>query len=180
MQGAEAIREKIIADANAEAESIVNAAKYKAETIIAAGKAAADAHTREQQVIIDGYYEGVIAKKKVATELECKKLRLNEKRRVLDEIFKTALDKLSNMDADKYRRLIKAMLDKHREKGDKVIISAKDKDILKDVCAGAEVSGDFGKGIILEGLSFDKNLTLENEIASMKGELETEIGRLIG
>jgi vacuolar-type H+-ATPase subunit E/Vma4 len=179
MQGAIAIKEKILSDAKAEAERIIADAKERAEMIVDSGKAAAEAHVEKQQEIIDGIYNEVMTKRKVVTELECRKLRLNEKRKTLDEIFDIALTKLKNIDADKYRVLIKAML-KVRDSGDKVIISVKDKELLKGICPDADASGSFDKGIILSGASFDKNLTFENEMAAIKDEMEGEISREIG
>ena len=177
MQGMDAIKDKIISDAKSEAAEIVAEAKKKAEAIIAVGEKETDEYIRAHVGDKDDMYVSLIQRRRVVTELECRKLRLREKRKALDGVFSAAYDKLKGMSDDRYRKLISAILKMHAEEGDKIIISKNDKAVLKDI--GAEATGNFEKGVILSGVNYDKNLTLESELNLLKDELETEIGKLI-
>ena len=184
----EAIVEKIISDGQKKADAILKEARDKADEILA--EAAGECKTYYDQSVYDTnkLVDDILARGKTVAELDARKLQLGAKAKILDAVFSGALEKLRSLDKKAYKGLLLSMLG-NAEDGDEVIISAREKDILKaeDVKAyaakrGIKLSlakelGDFDGGLMLRGKGIDKNFTFEVEVALLRDEIEMDIAK---
>jgi V/A-type H+-transporting ATPase subunit E len=191
MEGKEAIINKILEDANAQASAIIEAAEAKASDIKSeAEKKLDDANcVAVSSAKIEG--EELIKRRLTVADLEVKKKKLSAKKQLIDTAFVKAKDELLNLPSAKYKAMIEGMLKKHAEDGDTVIISQRDeKTVTATLIASvakaknikltlSEKFGDFDGGIILTSKGMDKNLTLDVELKLLKEELETEASDMI-
>ena len=184
----EAIIDKIIADAEIVANGIIEQASNQVDEIMA--RASSDCY----RYVYDAKHEQDVLKVDIAqrsetvAQLDSRKLILDAKSQILDEVFAKALEKARNLPKEKYKALIFGMLESAQD-GDVVIISAREKDIVTAASLKAFADkkkikltlnknlGDFDGGIILSSDGVDKNLTLEVEVASFRDEYEAKIAK---
>ena len=184
----EAIIDKIIADAEIVANGIIEQASNQVDEIMA--RASSDCY----RYVYDAKHEQDVLKVDIAqrsetvAQLDSRKLILDAKSQILDEVFAKALEKARNLPKEKYKALIFGMLESAQD-GDVVIISAREKDIVTAASLKAFADkkkikltlnknlGDFDGGIILSSDGVDKNLTLEVEVASIRDEYEAKIAK---
>jgi len=186
----QAIIDKIISDAQLKADAIVGDAKNKADEIIAETAEVCKGYIYNSKADTDRAVFDLEARSKTVAELDAKKLQLSAKAQILDMIFARTLDKLKNLDKERYTALIFAML-QNAEDGDQVVISQREKDIvtkqsLEKFAKERGISltlcdelGDFDGGIVIKSNGVDKNFTLEVETQLLKEELETQIAKEI-
>lgn len=190
MNGKQAIIDKIIGDANAKAEQIAAEAKQKADAI--AAKAAESA----QSVIADGEakkkaaYDTVISNSAVVANLDCKKALLTAKTELIGEAFDRAVEIL-RADKKKYCDLVAKMIASVAEDGDKVRVAECDKDVLNkafvdSVAKKCKVKLTLDKeyapvkgGVVLIGKNYDKNLSLDLELQTLREECEGEVAAVL-
>jgi vacuolar-type H+-ATPase subunit E/Vma4 len=185
MSGCDEIIEKIIKDARNKANSTSEEASIKAsETLSVANN---DAQIFFEKNMQESYIERdeIIRRKKSSALLESRKLLLKTKQAIISKSFEQAIKEIKS-DEKKYKALISKMIQK-ADDGDEIIISKHDKDTLSESFilesikkTGKKVSlcadkGDFIGGIIIKGISIDKNMTLEVELASIRDANEPKI-----
>lgn len=187
MDGKEAIINKIISDANAEAQAILTAAEEAAATQVEAAEEAAKKNHATLIAAAEKNAGELIARRITVADLDVKKLYLNAKKDVIDKVFARAYDKLLALPEKDYKALVAGMIEAYADDGDEVTVSKKDKGVITaafiaDVAKkkGVKLSlsgtyGDFTGGVILSGNGVDKNLTLEVELKLLREELETEV-----
>lgn len=181
----EAIIEKIISEAEAQAKATVSEAEKKADEIISLAAEQCKSYLASNKSDIDRAVKDVAERSATVAELDAKKLLLETKSAMLDETFRMAREKAANLDKTAYKKLICGML-QCAEDGDTVTVSAREKGIvtkkLIDEIAGKKgikltlnpEIGDFDGGIVLSGNGVDKNLTLEVEFDLLRDEKESE------
>lgn len=186
----EAIIDKILSDARFKADAIVGDAKSKADQIIADAAEVCKGYIYSSKADTDKAVFDLEARSKTVAELDAKKLQLSAKAQILDMIFARTLDKLKNLDKERYSALVFAML-QNAEDGDEVVISQREKDIVtKDTLdrfakeRGIKLTlcdelGDFDGGIVIRSKGVDKNFTLDVETQLLKEEFETQIAKEI-
>lgn len=186
----EAIIDKILSDARIKADAIIGEANEKADSIIAQAAEACKEYIYNSKSETDVKVLDIEARSKTVAELDAKKLQLAAKTKIIDMVFDRALDKLRNLDTERYRALVFAMLE-NAEDGDTVVISQREKDIVtKDALNEfakqrgikltlADEAGDFDGGIVIKSRGVDKNFTFEVEIQLLKEELETQVAKEI-
>lgn len=186
----QAIIDKIISDAQLKADAIVGDAKSKADEIIAETAELCKGYIYNSKADTDRAVFDLEARSKTVAELDAKKLQLSAKAQILDMIFARTLDKLKNLDKERYTALVFAML-QNAEDGDEVVISQREKDIVTKESLekfakerGIKLTlcdelGDFDGGIVIKSKGVDKNFTLEVETQLLKEELETQIAKEI-
>jgi vacuolar-type H+-ATPase subunit E/Vma4 len=185
MSGCDEIIEKIIKDARNKANSTSEEASIKAsETLSVANN---DAQIFFEKNMQESYIERdeIIRRKKSSALLESRKLLLKTKQAIISKSFEQAIKEIKS-DEKKYKALISKMIQK-ADDGDEIIISKHEKDTLSESFilesikkTGKKVSlcgekGDFIGGIIIKGISIDKNMTLEVELASIRDANEPKI-----
>lgn len=187
----EAIIDKIIGDAQAKADSFIADAKEKADEILSLSAEQCKAYLATSQTETYRMCEDVEARAKTVADLDARKLQLGAKSQILNRVFERALEKLKDLDGDRAKELLFAMLDKVAEDGDVVTVCESEKDLLTkdEISAFAEQKGitltladeygNFDGGLILTGKGVDKNLTYNVEIDALRDEVETEIAKEI-
>ena len=189
MNGKDAIIEKIRADARGKANSTLEEGAKRAQETIAI--ALNDAKIYKEKNMAESYAEReeILRRRETVANLEVKKLLLQAKKTVIDKAFEEAVTAIKK-DEKRYLALITRMLS-YAEDGDVVVIAKSDKTLVKKAFiedeakkAGKKVTvsatyGDFCGGLILSGKGVDKNLTLENELNTVRTEYETSIADIL-
>ena len=103
----EAIVERILSDANAEAEAIAREAEEKAAAVIAAASSRAEKGRRDSEAEVKVRAEDIFARKAAAARLDAAKLLLAEKRRVIDGIYAAPLRRLQALGEEECLALLK-------------------------------------------------------------------------
>ena len=121
--------DKILKEAEREVEELLEKAKQEAER---------EAERRKRQEIS-------------ATNLEVKRRLLTKKKEVLDEVLERLREKIANLPEKERKKLLKAILQKHGDKGVKVYCSERDQKEVKKL-SKLEVAGTIEciGGVILE------------------------------
>lgn len=191
MEGKDAIIQKIIGDANAQASTIIADAKAYAEKIIADAENVSKARVTETENQAEKNGVEYVGRRVTVAGLDLKKEKLNAKMRLLDEVFDTAADNLTKLKPDDYKKLITGMLDSAAEDGDQATVSENDKKVLtkeffdnyakskKIKLTLSPEYGSFKGGLILTGNGVDKNLTLEVELKLLREQTEAEVAALL-
>lgn len=184
----EAIIERILSDADAQARAAIEEAENKAAEILAVAEKQCDSYRRKVAADIARAVEDVAARVEVVAGLDAGKLMLAAKADILDRVYAMALEKARALDKKTYRKVVEGML-QCAENGDKVIVSERERGIVtKDMVAEVAKSknikltlssekGTFDGGIILTSDGVDKNLTLETEFALLRTETEAETAK---
>lgn len=190
MNGKEAIIDKIIGDAKLKAEEISSDAKKKADAIIADAQKKADSIVAESESAKKAAFDTVLANAEVVANLDCKKAMLTAKTALVGQVFDNAIAKL-RADGKKYCDLIGKMIAASAEDGDKVRTSKEDADILNksfvdSVAKKCKIKLTLDKeyahikgGVILVGKDYDKNLSLDLEMQTLREECESEIAAVL-
>ena len=87
----QAIVERIISDAQAEAEEIIAAAEKKAADTVAKAAERAERNRQGTEAEVKVKTDGILDGKAATARLDCAKIALAEKRGVIDEVYARAL-----------------------------------------------------------------------------------------
>lgn len=191
MEGKDAIINKILEDANAQAVSIISAAEGKAAEVFSAVQKDIAEYSGAAVAVAKKEGEELVKRRLTVADLEVKKMKLSAKKDIINSAFDKAGEALKALTAAKYKKLIEGMLLKYADNGDVVIISQKDSGAItaaliasvakkKNIALSlSEEFGNFEGGIILKGKGMDKNLTFEVELKLLKENLETSVANMI-
>lgn len=186
--GKKAITNKILSDAQKRADAMVGEAEAKAQEILAETASLCKRHLEKSQSEVDEIKVNIATRSKTVAELDAKKLLLKAKADMLDKTFDTALDKIRNLDAKAYKKLILGML-ANAEDGDVITISQREKKIITKKLVDEEAKkrgikltlnkelGDFDGGLILSSGGVDKNFTLDVELGLLRDTVEADIAK---
>lgn len=190
MNSSKVILDKIISDNDAIIQSNLQKANEQAAEIIAKAEAAAATKIAEAEAGLKASYDEVIRRSVVVANLDAKKALMSAKSAAIDELFEHCKQGIGSLDKKRYLTLCAAMIEKHAEDGDVVVISLQDKgkitqkfvdDIAKKMGIKLTLSKEprnFSGGVILEGKASDKNLSFDVELMSIREDMETEIAKL--
>lgn len=180
----EAIIERILSDADAEAEEILKTGEAEAEKLlsdaearVAARKAETDAEVKERVRRIE---EG----KAASARLESKKILLAEKRRVIDEIYARALKELLALPEREALALVGRLLGECAHEGDEVLFAADfpyaekaaELKVFKEkkLSASKERAGK-GGGFLLRGKLCDRDVSYAALLLQDREEHQAEL-----
>lgn len=184
----EAIIDKIISDAQAESREIIAQAeeaaeKIKSESYKTSEKArrATERETAEKCKIIS-------ERKAAAVRLESAKIFLEQKRRVIDEIYNNALKRLVNLNEEECESVIGRLLEKYAEDGD--VIYFADNFLYPERIALLPVVQDkqleiskehmpINGGIFLKGKISDKDLSYGALLSIDRDEYQAKIASVL-
>lgn len=190
MNGKQAIIDKIIGDANAKAEQIAAEAKAKTDEIAKKADKAAEDIVAEGEAKKKAAFDTVVANAAVVANLDCKKALLTAKTNLIGGAFDRAAEIL-RADKKKYCDLVGKMIASSAEDGDKVRVSEADKDVLdkafvESVAKMRKIKITLDKeyapitgGVILVGKNYDKNLSLDLELQTLREECEGEVAKVL-
>lgn len=189
MSGKEKIIATILSDAEAEAEEIKNAAEKKIADIRAEDERFAEQKEAEKHEEIAANDLSILSRSRLTAELDVRKAVLAKKQEKLSEAFNAAIENILS-DGEAYLSFIGGVLKQYAEEGDEVVVSVKDKDRITpsfvEKCAkdsGLNLTyradGKFSGGVMLEGKTCDKNLTIETIIGEYRKNNESRIAAIL-
>ncbi len=167
------IIEKIIADAETEKAKILGEAETQANKVIKKAEELAKKEMEASSKLAKIEAEKAASKEISGAVMEAKKRVLTAKQQCMEATITKAKEKLLSLSGKDYEKTILAMLAK-AEKGEEIIFSKKDRDVLADVVAAKgfqvsketrEISGGFivKKGEIEYNYSFEAIMAVEKE-----------------
>ena len=190
---AEQVVEKILADAKAEAEKIKKQADDKEAAEQAKLNEQLGKYNKQTELLAQKAGEDKKAHLLAAARMDIAKDYLAEKRKILDEVFAQARQKLQNLPDGEYRKLITRLMLKAVETGDEeVIIDNNEKRIdqkfieqinrqlgpgYKGNLRLADVRQNLGGGFILKRGKIKNNVSIEVLLAQARKELEIELAK---
>lgn len=180
------IIDKIIADANTEAETIIKTAEDKAKGVIENANTEAERIRKETEQSVLAQTQSILEKKEASARLESAKILLAEKRKVLQCIYKMALDELVALDKESTVQLASSLLEKYAEEGD-VLYFAQNYKYVDEVCrlpivktrkitvSNERISLDGGMRLI--GKTADKDLSYGSILEADKQRYQADIAK---
>lgn len=122
--GKQEIIDRILSDAESEAQAIIAEAQRSADETISAANAKIAAERAETEAEIALISERVASGRAAAARLDSAKILLAEKRRVIDEIYSRALERLLSLGEKDYLKIVEKMIAENAEEGDLIVLSA--------------------------------------------------------
>lgn len=187
MNGKENIINKILTESDAKCVKILSAAETQAQEIIAATEQA----IASDRAAIDERLQVVTAERernrKATAELDAKKYTLQRKQQLITRCYELAYERLTKMSEADRLDLIGSLLEKHAEKGETVYITQADaKGVTQVWLNGFDKDLKLGKkyikadgGLVLEGVGYEKDLTLKSVIKYLREQTEGKVAELI-
>ena len=196
MAGVEKIKEKILQDTDIKINEILEKARLQAKEI--AEKANQKAAQRAKEISQKSVHE-ISEKKRIINsivELEMRKDILSAKQKSIEEVFDKALERMNNLDGEKYEQVIFDMLMASVESGEEEIILSEDgkkklsADFIKKANKALESVGKKGKlkmsdetrnisgGFILTGQGVEINNSFEAIIRLYRDEIEPKVAEI--
>lgn len=165
--GKEDIIARILSDAEQEARQIVEEAQTKADDRIAEAHARAAALKAETEAEISERAKRISEGKAATARLDSSKLLLAEKRRVIDEIYNRAFQRLLALSEHDSLVLVERLLKENAEEGDEVLfmsdyphaVKAAQLPIIAERKLKIGKSQGTGGGFLLRGAACDKDVT---------------------
>lgn len=186
----ENIINKIKEDSIRKAESFVASQQEKADEILAEAEAKIEAIKQNEDARRSKRLDSIKDAETVLNKLEIRKIKLEEKRKILDEIYNKALEKILKLSKAEYKKIVMKQLNAIQD-GDIVYLSEKEQgvvlkkdidEIAKNKGVKVRLSKDLNSniaGIVIEriDMSLDFNIVLElkNIVNEMEGEIIKEI-----
>lgn len=190
---AEQVVEKILADAKAEAEKIKKQADDKEAAEQAKLNEQLGEYNKQTELLAQKAGEDKKAHLLAAARMDIAKDYLAEKRKILDEVFAQARQKLQNLPDGEYCKLMTKLMLKAVETGDEeVIVDNNEKRIdqkfIKNINRKLEPSHrgnlklsqeklNLGGGFILKRGKIKNNVSIEVLLAQARKELEIELAK---
>ena len=173
----------ILSDAEKEAQEIIANAQRKAEETRKAAQNVADTLLRTAEAETQARAKAIADGKAATARLDCAKITLAEKRRVIASVYARAHEKLETLGEKEALSLLERLLKNYAQEGDEVVIGKRfihraafeklpvvSKLKLK-VVTDASVSG----GFILRGKNADVDLSFATLLAQDREEHQSEI-----
>lgn len=126
--------ERILSDAEREAQAIIAEAEKKAEAIVSEATLRAENNLKETQEEVAEKAAELSERRAAAARLESAKILLSEKRRVIDEIYASALNRLVCLDKADALALTEKLLEKYAEEGDEIVFAETFR-FVEEVCS---------------------------------------------
>ncbi len=191
----EDIIKKIGEDAQSEADSLLSLARSEAEAIREKARKQADELRSEMMQKAKARAKEHADRVRVLAGLDERKDALREKKRLIEDAFAKAEDKIRNLPPEEHRAFLKPLILSAVESGSEEIIPPSEHRNLftpefvkslndelgsqKGRLRLSDESGEFSGGFILREGNKETNLTLESLVASQRDRLETLIANIL-
>jgi V/A-type H+-transporting ATPase subunit E len=181
---AEAHGQKLIAQTQAEGEQIVARGREEAEK-----EAAQVIHHTEEEL------QSLKNRQMATTLLRMRKEKLDNRQRILDDVFSQALDRILTYDADQYRAILRnILLSVEEEQQGSILLSGADKPVITqefidDINAAlknqnrklqftlTQKTADIEKGFILDFKDFEMNYAIEKILSGLWEDIKGEVSK---
>ena len=187
MDGKEGIINRIISDADEKAKGIIDNANNLVNQKKLEAQNWAEKYSKTQSDVLKKEIEETIERRSIVADLDVRKLILEKKQQVLDEVFTSAYNKLCSIGKDKYFNLVEKLITLFADEGDTVILSKdqtlSEKDLEKISVVKekslkiASYRGEFIGGVMLKGEICDKDLTFNSLILDSKEKLSYKVAK---
>jgi V/A-type H+-transporting ATPase subunit E len=187
------ILRKIKADAQAEADAILSAAHAERERVLQ--EAGRRAQAAAQRIEATGRTRADEAKRKdlATANVEVRRIVLEAKRQVLNEVFERALDRLGDLPDGEYRELLAGLAAQGALSGsEQIVVSQRDRERLGDgfpamvnqLLQARGLPGNLSYsqrtralrgGLVLSAGDIEMNMSFERTLASLRESLEPEV-----
>lgn len=181
------ITEKIEQDARAEAQKILGRAKEQEAEVRSAADAEVKKLEEAAQARFDRERPEIFKRRDIVARLDVNKLRLGAQRRLIQDVFDGALEKLKALGRDEYLGFCGALLKQATETGKETLVLAKEEKILdkawldrfnaenKKNISLSETRGDFSGGFVLGNGRITINCSWEMLMRAAQERMETEV-----
>ena len=173
--------DKIVGEAEEKAASLRADAKRKADEIVASAEEERAALSESARKLASSSAPDVLKRRRSMAELEVRKILLASKQEMIAKAYEEAAVRV--LSSESYPALLVSMICSSAEVGDVVQFASSDEGRINESkilaaaskklgfsIAAAKDKGDFRGGIVLLGKRYDKNLTLESELARLRGQ----------
>lgn len=190
---AEQVIEKIMADAKGEADKIMKQAAEKEAAEQAALAGQLDEYNKQTQILADKAGQDEKAHILATARMETAKEYLAEKRKILDEVFKQARQRLLSLPDDQYRGLVaKLMLEAVETGEEEILVDGKDSRINEELISqvneklGPDRKGnlklsdekmEIGGGFVLRRDRVKTNVSVDILLDQARKEMEIELAK---
>ena len=183
MNGKENIINKILSDADDKCAQIAAAAAETARNIAAeADKQIALEEDKLQQKLAafaDERKRNAVA----VAQLDARKYRLNARRQLVSRCYDIARQRLAAMSPTERLQFVGTLLEQYAEQGETVYVTQADSaSVTQKYLDGFDKGLVLGKrlivadgGVVLEGVGYDKNLTLDNVVRYSRDKSEARV-----
>lgn len=180
----EAIVEKILSDADAEAAEIIRAAEAQAERIIGDAQARAQSEREETEAEVAERAKRISDGREAAARLDSAKVLLAEKRRVIEGVYRRAYVQLTGLEKRECLRLFERLLTEYAEQGDEIVpdetFSYTEELMALPVVKERGLTVSFervklGGGFVLRGTTCDKDLSFAALLRADMEEHQAEL-----
>lgn len=131
--GLDAIIEEIKAKGRAEADKIGGETSQEVSKIIADAQASAAKIKAAREEAVKKEIDRLKQQEQSSANLEVKKLILNARKEVLDEVYESAKDSISRLPAEKNQLILKSIIEKNESGNSKIFSKDKDKTTVKKI-----------------------------------------------
>lgn len=184
----QAIVDRIISDAENEAKAIISEAERKAQETVSEALLRAERVKTGVKAEVKRRTDAVLEGKSASARLDCAKILLGEKRRVIDEVYARALAGLNALKEGDALYLASRLLNEYAEEGDEIVFADNYK-YRNQVSAlpavkekGLKISSakaDIGGGFVLVGKNCDKDVSYGALLSADREEKQADIAQSI-
>lgn len=178
------ITQRIISDAEAEAAEAVKAAEEQAAKTLADASARAETIRKEAEEEVAQKRKSILDKRAAVARLDCSKLALKEKRKVIDTIYDEAHSRLLELSKENCLQLMETLLQQYAEDGDEIWLSKnfayESEAQVFPVVAEKHLTfsaqkADIEGGFLLKGKYSDKDLSYKSLLAADREGNEAQL-----
>ena len=117
------LAERILSDARAEAQTIIEEAEKAAANLLAEASSRSEQLRLQTEQDVKEKTDKILEKRAADARLECSKISLLEKRKVLDSAYELALNRLIALDKEDALALAGRLLENYAEEGDELFFA---------------------------------------------------------
>lgn len=179
----EALGEKIVSEAKAEATRILEEAQKYYDEVVSEAERSAEEYLSAERKATEAAAESVRSRRATLAAIDGKKAVLSAKQELVGTVYLRAVNKLKAMPKEEYLSFVLGLIEKHAEKGETVVISSDAPFSAEDVAKSDVVvrlalkvrAEEIGGGIVIEGEKFDKDLSFASLVAAIREKTEAEV-----
>ncbi len=171
MEGLEAIKLRILADAREEADAILRQARETAAELKEKNEQTAAQLLTEARQTGNARAEAVVSRARSLAALDQRKTLLGARQELVDETIRLALERLAALEPERKLVLYQALIEQSGMAEGEVILSRQDQMLgprllLQSRCqiSVSEQAGNFAGGLVIRSGLIEENLTFETLI----------------
>ncbi len=191
MDGKDLIIESINASSEKFATALVRSANEEKEEKLEQIKQ--EQQVKMQKAIEKAHSDAelIVSRKLSVAQLEASKIELLAKQKLIDSVYQSAKTRILNMTDNVYRDFVFSYIKEYAENGDIVIVAKRDEkriteQHIDDLASSLNIvlsyscdTHDGMGGVILSNKKYDKNLTLESILSSVRQETESKVIKIL-